>query len=142
MSPRGYEEKFLLDARKFDSGGKANPLLLPMLRAAMEEVALLDLEEAQKQLKELIAPLLEWAENNSYIVSPAPHASHLIGVRPLNRTTKELLEMCDRLKKHGIYVAVRCGLFRISPYLSNTESDIKRLIQGLENVCNQRRRKN
>jgi selenocysteine lyase/cysteine desulfurase len=138
MTPKGYEEKFFADARKFDSGGKMNPLLLPMLRTAMEEVALVNPDEAQSQLKSLIAPLLEWASKNNYITSPGPHASHLIGIRPESlATTQELLEMCNELQKKGIYVVVRCGLFRISPYLSNTETDIQRLIQGLEEVNRQ-----
>lgn len=33
MGPQGYSEKFINDARKFDSGGKPNPILLPMIRA-------------------------------------------------------------------------------------------------------------
>jgi selenocysteine lyase/cysteine desulfurase len=138
MSPRGYGEKFYADARKFDSGGKANPILIPMLRASMEEVALINTVEAQKKLKELIAPLLEWVNKNDYIVSAGLHASHLIGIRPLNRTTDEMLEMCNALKSRGIYIAVRCGGFRISPYLSNTKRDIERLIQGLEELGNYR----
>ena len=50
MGPRGYSEKFYSDARKFDSGGQANPILIPMLCAAMEEVALIDTQEAQETL--------------------------------------------------------------------------------------------
>eukprot|EP00980_Cylindrotheca_fusiformis_P009926 scaffold2195_cov132-Cylindrotheca_fusiformis.AAC.10 len=134
MSPTGYEEKFVADARKFDSGGKANPLLIPMLRASLEEVAQIDTADAQKKLRALIAPLVEWAPKNDYIISPGPHASHMIGIRPTNRTTEEMLEMCNALKRQGIYIAVRCGVFRISPYLTNTDRDIERLIQGLEEL--------
>jgi hypothetical protein len=47
MGPRGYPEPFYSDARKFDSGGKPNPILLPMLRASMEKIALIDTQEAQ-----------------------------------------------------------------------------------------------
>ena len=136
MSPRGYEEKFYADARKFDSGGKANPVLISMLRVSMEEVALINTVEAQQKLKQLIAPLLEWVKENDYTVSAGPHASHLIGIRPLNRTTDQNLEMCNALKSRGIYIAVRCGGFRISPYLSNTKRDIDRLNQGLEELGN------
>jgi len=49
MGPRGYPERYYGDARKFDSGGKANPLLLPMLRTAMEEVSRIDVAKAQLQ---------------------------------------------------------------------------------------------
>ncbi|CAJ1969538.1 unnamed protein product [Cylindrotheca closterium] len=136
MSPDGYPEEFYSDARKFDSGGKTNPILIPMLRAAMEEVALIDVNCAQQQLKVLMAPLLKWAKEHDYSVSPGPHASHLIGIRPPNRSNTALIKMCEDLKAKGFYVAVRCGGFRISPYLSTTPRDIQRLLEALEEVTN------
>jgi hypothetical protein len=30
----------------------------------------------------------------------------------------------------GIFVAVRCGAFRVSPYIDNVDSDIQRLISA------------
>lgn len=134
MSPSGYPEKFYDDARKYDSGGKTNPILIPMLRAALEEVTLVDVSRAQQHLKALITPLLKWAKESSYSLPLEPHASHLIGIRPPNRSNKELIKMCDALKAKGIYVVVRCGGFRISPYLSTTEQDIQRLIQALDDL--------
>lgn len=132
MGPRGYSEKFYSDARKFDSGGQANPILIPMLCAAMEEVALIDMQEAQETLRVLLTPLLKWAKVNQFVLPPGPHASHLIGLRPCHRKPEELLEIYAKLKERGIYIAVRCGLFRISPYLSTTTADISRLIKGFE----------
>lgn len=136
MSPDGYPEEFYSDARKFDSGGKTNPILVPMLRAAMEEVALIDVNTAHRQLEELMTPLLKWAKQNDYSISPGPHAFHLIGIRPPNRSNAELTTMCEGLKAKGVYVAVRCGGFRISPWLSTTRRDIQRLIEALEHVSN------
>jgi selenocysteine lyase/cysteine desulfurase len=135
MGPHGYPEPFYSDARKFDSGGKPNPILLPMLRASMEKIALIDTQEAQEQLKALIQPLLSWASKNGYTISPGSHASHLIGIRPSQRTPEELLEMCRSLQQKGIIIAVRCGVFRISPYLTSTGADIQKLIEGLRSVA-------
>ena len=109
MSASGYPEKFYNDARKFDSGGKANPILLPMLRAAMEEVALVEVKLAQEKLKKLITPLLQWAKHNSFSLPMKPHSSHLIGIRPPNRSSQELVRICDSLKAKGIYIAVKFG---------------------------------
>lgn len=136
IGPAGYPEAFYSDARKFDSGGKPNPIMLPMLRASMESIVLIDTQEIQKQLKALIQPLLHWAAQNGYIISPGPHASHLIGIRPSQRTPEELLSMCRALQEKEIIIAVRCGVFRISPYLTNTEADIEKLIEGLSRVVN------
>lgn len=134
MGPKGYPDHFYSDSRKFDGGGKPNPILLPLLRASMEKVVALDIEKAQAQLKALVQPLLSWASNNGYSISPGPHAFHLIGIRPLNRTPEELLEMSRALLQKDIIIAVRCGVFRISPYLDNTEADIQALIAGLGDI--------
>ena len=70
MGPNGYPTEFCNDARKFDSGGKPNPILLPILRASLEQVVELDVVKAQEDLKLLIQPitrlgLAEWFCSNA-----------------------------------------------------------------------------
>lgn len=130
MGPRGYPEVFLPGACKFDSGGKPNPLLLPMLRASLEEVATLDVGAAQQKLRKLIEPLIAWAEERGWGV-PNLCAGHLIGLRPTNMTVKEMVDIGSKLRDVGVYIAVRCGVFRVSPYVENTTEDIERLLRGL-----------
>jgi selenocysteine lyase/cysteine desulfurase len=134
MGPDGYPEKFFDDARKFDSGGKPNPLLLPMLRASLEQVVLIDREKAQESFKALMDPLVSWAHSHGYTVPREPRAYHLVGIEPPRRTTDELLDMVNQLKMNGIIVAARCGALRISPYLKTTASDIQNLILALEKL--------
>jgi selenocysteine lyase/cysteine desulfurase len=136
MGPNGYPEKYFDDARKFDSGGKPNPILLPMLRKAMEEVVEnVDLKTVQGQLQVLIEPLLEWAIANSFTLTTGKHASHLIGIRPNFLTAQQMLDICSKLQKeHNIFVAVRCGAFRISPYLDTTTGDIDKFIEILSSL--------
>eukprot|EP00531_Pseudo-nitzschia_arenysensis_P007007 CAMPEP_0116135642 /NCGR_PEP_ID=MMETSP0329-20121206/11298_1 /TAXON_ID=697910 /ORGANISM="Pseudo-nitzschia arenysensis, Strain B593" /LENGTH=469 /DNA_ID=CAMNT_0003630453 /DNA_START=168 /DNA_END=1577 /DNA_ORIENTATION=- len=133
MGPHGYPERYYNDARKFDSGGKAHPLLLPMLRAAMEEVSLIDTAEAQMSLKDLMNPLLKWAAENGYFVNMGPRAYHIIGLIPKEKTPEEMIEIAKKLAdEKGVILAVRCGGFRVSSYLSNTARDVDKLIEGLE----------
>ena len=135
MGPRGYPETYYGDARKFDSGGKANPLLLPMLRKALEEIASIDTAEAQLYLKELMQPLLDWAVGNGYSVTASSRAYHLIGLIPNEKTPEEMIEIAKRLAtKKRVILAVRCGGFRVSPYLTNTKTDVRNLIEGLEEL--------
>lgn len=135
MGPRGYPEKYYGDARKFDSGGKANPLLLPMLRKAMEEVSLLNSAELQLTLKVLMNPLLVWAAENGYSVKTGPRAYHIIGIIPNEKTPEEMIEIAMRLaEEKGVILAVRCGGFRVSSYLTNTPKDVRKLIEGLEEL--------
>jgi selenocysteine lyase/cysteine desulfurase len=133
MTPSGYPEKFLEDARKFDSGGHSSLILLSMLRTSLTEVAALDLENCQLQLKELMQPLLDWAVERDLWI-PTHHAYHLIGLRPKHNTMSvdEMLLVCDQLQADGIFVSVRNSVFRISPYITNTPEDIQRLIDGFD----------
>ena len=103
-----------------------------MLRASLEKVLTLDIHQAQLQLKALTRPLVSWATKHGFAISPGVHAGHLIGLRPIQRTPQELLELCERLNSEGIVIAVRCGVLRISPYLDNTVEDVEKLIQALD----------
>jgi len=45
------------------------------------------------------------------------------------------MEISRRLRaEKNVVVAVRCGGFRVSPYLTNKEDDVKKLIEGLEDL--------
>lgn len=133
MGPDGYARKYLKGACKLDSGGKANPLLLPMLRASLEEVALLDVDDAQTKLGMLISPLLDWARRRN-IHFPTSHANHLVGLRPPGMTPDRMVAIAKELSTRGVFVAVRCGVFRVSPYLENTNEDIQRLMDELDTL--------
>lgn len=134
MLPTGYPELFVNDARKFDSGGKPNPILLPMLRVAMEKVTKLDLGKEHQRLKELMEPLLMWAQQNGYYLPSTPHAYHLVGIRHPNATEDKVTAILQELKKRGIVIAVRVGGFRISPYTNTTPEDIQHLIEALSSL--------
>ena len=134
MGPNGYPEKFFDDARKFDSGGRTNPVIIPMLRAALEEVVLVDRIQAQESLKLLMTPLILWAEANSYTVSSEPRAYHIVGIEPPNCTADELVDMAGKLKEMNVMVATRCGGFRVSPYLKTRSDEIQKLIVALETL--------
>lgn len=139
MGPRGYPDQFFSDARKFDSGGKANPITLPMLQTSLEHVILLDPVQTQQQLQNLMEPLLSWvmqeAGGRFSISGQRPRAAHLIGIIPRDKTPEELIEMSELLEHdHGIIVAVRCGGLRVSPYLTNTPEDVTRLIEALQQL--------
>jgi len=135
MGPNGYPEKFFKDARKFDSGGKPNPILLPMLRASLEHVAALDKKTLQSSLKELMKPFLEWVESSPTLYLPQAHGFHLFGVRPTNMTPDQMIELCNRLAdEKRIFIAVRCGAFRISPYIDNSKDDADALLSAFKEV--------
>ncbi|GKY95426.1 hypothetical protein MPSEU_000504100 [Mayamaea pseudoterrestris] len=131
MTEDGYPTTFFADARKFDAGGKANPILLPMLAVALNEVATLDIEKAQEQLKMILQPLMEWSALHQYTFA-REHCHHLIGLRPRHLTLDQMLDVAATLAQdESIFIAVKCGAFRISPYLDTTTFDILKLIDAL-----------
>jgi selenocysteine lyase/cysteine desulfurase len=137
MGPHGYPTEYFADARKFDSGGKPNEILLPILRAAMEEVVRINMVQAQLQLKALMTPLLDYvaSDQDVFNLTPGPHAYHIVGLRLVSDNADpslDLLKLQAYLQQHNVYVAVRCGALRISPYLDTTDHDIQVLIQLLQ----------
>jgi len=134
MGPNGYPPDFCKGARKFDSGGKPNPILLPMLRTSLEQVIKFNVQQVQQQMKLLTQPILEWISENNFVVTPGPHAGHLIGIRPgpsSKLTPQSMIQIANELQGEGIYIAVRCGAFRISPYIDTEEADIELLLKAL-----------
>lgn len=143
--PCGYSEAFVGDARKFDAGGAPNPVLLPMLRAALQEVTQLSVERVQEQLQELLQPLLEWARERGIALltdCELPHNReadirfyHIVNLVLGDKTPEEMVQLCQDLMTHyNVFTAVRCGGLRISPYLDNTKEDIQQLIYGLNEL--------
>ena len=140
LSPTGYPLTYYTDARKFDAGGKANSILLPMLERSLSEVLELgDLPKIQIRLKQLMEPLFDYVSKNSdkyYISEPQNRAYHIIGLIAKNKTPTELIEIQQTLQnKYKVLVAVRCGGFRISPYIkTTTPKDVGALIKGLQEL--------
>lgn len=138
MDKDGYPAEFCKDARKFDSGGKPNPILLPMLRASLEQVVKLDVRQVQQELMQLTRPISDWAAQNNFYLTPGPHAGHLIGIRPMRNsvlTPQRMIQIANDMQAEGVYIAVRCGAFRISPYIDTAATDIQRLLEALGRYC-------
>ena len=134
IGPDGFDSKFFEDARKFDSGGRPNPVTLPMMAVAMQEVVELDLIQAQLKLKELMEPVVEWAKANDFELTSGPHAYHLVGIRPKDLSVEDMLDVLKKLAEEDVYIAVRAGAFRVSPYLDTTKEEIDRFLEVLGRV--------
>jgi selenocysteine lyase/cysteine desulfurase len=138
MGPAGYPTPFFRDARKFDSGGKPNPIILPMLKKSLRTIVALDMVQLQEALKGIMQPLMDWVQTAEQFIVPSEHGFHLLGLRPKkekNIPTEQILEMCRRLlEDFGIYVTVRCGALRISPYIDNTQEDIEAFVMALKAI--------
>ncbi|KAG7364419.1 aminotransferase [Nitzschia inconspicua] len=140
MTTKGYPDKFVPDARKFDGGGKPNPIILPMLQKSLEQVLeRVNLHTCQSQLRTIVNPLLTWitANPDKFEMPKSPHVYHLIGIRPTDGwlSVTQMLKIAKTLQTdHQIFLAVRCGAFRISPYMNTTEHDMNEFLRIFDGV--------
>merc|ERR1712070_1039828 len=77
----GYPEEFMQGARRFDAGGRANPILLPMIEAALSQVLEWSPRSIEATLQPLTASLAAGARALDLWV-PQHHAPHFLGVYP------------------------------------------------------------
>lgn len=138
---KGYPNEFLSGARRFDSGGKKNPILEPMVCQGLKIVKSLDFEQAQAYLRGITDKILEGGRRLGLDVQPGPRCGHIIGLRPSSvemvqkLTPERMVSIASKLQKRGVFLAVRSGAFRISPYLTTTKEDVDRLIAILGEEC-------
>jgi selenocysteine lyase/cysteine desulfurase len=136
-----YPSLFQKGAQRCDSGGKPNPILIPMIRAGLEQVTQQSLPDIQQKLVQVTNAVVSKAQPLGFVSVPGPRGPHIVGLQPgpsliQTLTPQVMLAMAERLAKNkGIYVAVRCGGFRISPYLDTTLHDVDRLIDALAQEC-------
>jgi selenocysteine lyase/cysteine desulfurase len=138
---KGYPSAFVEGAARLDSGGKKNPILEPMVCEALKFVTQLDLCDAQSCLKILTDEILVRGRNIGFSVQSGPRANHIIGLRPFENnlrqslTPERMVDIKNQLEKRRVYIAVRNGAFRISPWLNTTMEDVDRLMSALEEEC-------
>jgi len=146
LVPPGYSEVFQDGAKKFDAGGRVNPILMPMVAAALKQV----LEWHPDQISSTLAPLTERCAERARAMgleTPPWHAPHFLGVGPgpadlgqqCRMTSSDRSRAAERwadeaaayLKQKRIYVSSRAGVLRVAPHLYNTLHDIDALFDAL-----------
>lgn len=138
MQRPGYAEEFQEGARRFDAGGRPNPVLLPMVEAALTQILRWGPERIEAYLAPLTASMAARAVELGLTV-PACHAPHFLGIGPgpaqLAGGAADRWEWAERaaahLKRLGVLVSARAGVLRVAPNVYNTEADVDALIDGL-----------
>jgi selenocysteine lyase/cysteine desulfurase len=125
-----YTDELREGARRFDVGEWSNFTLLPMAAAAIDLVSGWGPARISATLAPLTARVEEGARHLGLIPVPAAdRLPHLIGLRfPMG----EPPGLRERLAAAGVFVSVRANAVRVAPYLYNTEADVDRLLDVLE----------
>eukprot|EP00948_MAST-09A_sp_MAST-9A-sp1_P002477 g2477.t1 len=126
-APLPYRERQKSSAKIFDSGGRPNPVLLPMategMRHILEEWG--GVEKVQSIVRERTNRLRKLCLANGFQCSndDSSHGSpHIIGVKSKTHSSSELKAFM--YNEFNIHVSDRFGCVRVAPHLYNTEKDI------------------
>lgn len=136
-----YDEAYAPGACRLDSGGRPNPILLPMVAAGLRQVLEWTPEAIGGHAAALCARLAAWAAREGYAL-PGGSKQHLLGLRrptrsadgwsaPAEHAWAEDLARALR-ERHGVHVSGRFGALRVAPHVYNCERDIDALIAALE----------
>jgi selenocysteine lyase/cysteine desulfurase len=124
-----YRDEYQPGALRYDMGERSNPILLPMLIAALEQILAWGPEHIQAYCARLTAEFAEQAREMGFAVQETGRASHLFGVRPPAGLTADQIRAA--LHARRVSVSVRGDVLRISPNVYNDEADIAALLQAL-----------
>ena len=135
----GYPTDFVasVGAARLDSGGYKSPVLLAMVRASLDLVMGQDVGSLQEELVAVSRRIAEGAKKLGLTVSAGPRCGHILGLRPgppelrAEFTPERMVDIVANLQSRGVYIAARCGVFRVSPYLGVEEGQIEMLLKGL-----------
>lgn len=136
---RGYPEAFMSGARRIDSGGRPNPILLPMIQAGLSFVLTLQVSRIQSLLQSIVKYLIDQVENcilGKVFAKISSKHCHYVGFR-LSEDFKSRLslpKLVDELLKRKIKVSVRYQALRVSPYIYIDQEQIDRFIFELTDV--------
>ena len=126
-----YEDAYAPGAARFDVGERSNPILVPMLEAALRQVLDWGVGEIQATCRALADRAVEGARALGYGAEAGDRrAGHLFGLAPPAGADVEALR--QSLAQRNVSVSVRGGALRVSPHVYNTPDDVEALLGALE----------
>ena len=125
-----YQDDFQPGARRFDVGERSNFVLLPMASEALRQILAWGVENVSETIGELTDSIERRAAELGIEAMPRERrARHMIGLRLGPDAPRDL---AARLASENVFVSVRGESVRVSPHLYNTERDVDRLFEALE----------
>lgn len=125
-----YRDEYAAGAVRYDVGERSNPVLLPMLAAALEQILEWRPERVQDYCRRLLHGTITEAREMGYVIAPEDsRATHLLGFRP--PPSVALSRLAAAFRERDVSVAVRGDSVRVSPHLYNNEADAAALLDAL-----------
>jgi selenocysteine lyase/cysteine desulfurase/dTDP-4-dehydrorhamnose reductase len=143
----GYPKTFFNDGRKFDSGGRANPILVPMVTRALEIVHEISPRQVQIHslfLAKLLTRELSILSTFFHVIPESQRASHIVGIKPTHHAVSlgiDLSRIADRLKDNDVFVSIRGETIRVALYIYNSASNVYKLASLLTQIVQEAKQK-
>ncbi|GAB5364469.1 hypothetical protein AAMO2058_000973000 [Amorphochlora amoebiformis] len=132
----GYEMKYRSGAIRFQAGGRPNPILLPMIKAALEQILEWGVPRIEAYIRRISASFVEESKKLGYVLTPGMQAPHIIGLRiPKDKIVEKKCSAVECVwflkEEKKILVSERFDVIRISPSIYNTIEEVKLLMRAL-----------
>jgi selenocysteine lyase/cysteine desulfurase len=129
-----YQDAYAEGATRYDVGEKSNPILLPMMIAALRQVLERQPARIQAYCQQLTETSLTALQVNGYrLEHPNYRAHHLFGIRLPQHIALDVLK--DALQANNIAVSVRGDAVRVSPNIYNDANDMAALVDVLRDLA-------
>ncbi len=127
-----YQPLYQPGAGRYSMGEQSNFVLLPMVKAALQQILDWKVEMIQTYTKNLSRqPLQVLQEMGCQLESEAQRCGHLFGVR-LNESYFDFQKLNEAFAEHQVYVSLRGNSIRVAPHVYNEEQDFAQLIRCFE----------
>jgi selenocysteine lyase/cysteine desulfurase len=129
-----YEDHHAPGAVRYDVGERSNPVLLPMMIAALEQVLAWTPERIQATTAALTAGGTGFVERarelGCRVEGPEGRGHHLFGVRLPEGTDRQRLQ--EELTRRQISVSLRGDAVRVAPHVYNRTDELDALAEALD----------
>ncbi len=122
-----YEDRYQPGALRYEAGEHSNFILVPMMLEAVRQINAWGVNNIQAYCKKLCDTHLP-SLKNAVIENESFRSSHLFGVRVDSAKMESLKEA---IQQANISVSVRGDAIRVSPHLYNTDEEMKRLVDTI-----------
>jgi len=127
-----YQDEFEPGARRFDVGERSNFALVPAAEAGLRQILEWGVDNICETIGARADSIAERLRPLGLTALPrGERAPHYLGMQMESGLPPNLL---PELAKRRVYVSVRGASIRITPHLYNTEADVDRLVDALQDI--------
>mmetsp|Transcript_24399 Transcript_24399/g.35842 ORF Transcript_24399/g.35842 Transcript_24399/m.35842 type:complete len:563 (+) Transcript_24399:505-2193(+) len=144
----GYPNVCKYGAKRINSAGRPNPIILPMVYEGLRLLMEWKVENINAYLSQLIEHFAfrvtsynsASTSSNHFnpialrILSKPRRSGHIIGIEIHPNCNLSPGLICKRLKQQGVHVSCRQKYIRVSPYVYNSTAEMDKLYNTLEQI--------